>query len=267
MQDMAASNAGSAPTCQPIPGALQEPQGPSIIAPSGRLALTPHTNPQQKGVQISAKGQTSTPRSREEIRRLFTKRPALPHSATLQPTLAHSSHAYVQQPTSRLQHQVSSVPAQCQPIPISGPLPGSRIRTDAQHAGATHPHSNPGHVQHQALTGPADFQAPPSFRQFACPSSSLSAPASGQRSSGHSSHEHHALQRNSLPVQRASSASTGTCTEGKPPSGPTATSSGTGPSLHSGGGPMLRAEILMGPAATIEVNVRFHANIAAALKK
>ena len=29
----------------------------------------------------------------------------------------------------------------------------------------------------------------------------------------------------------------------------------------------MRAEILMGPAATIEVNVRYHDNIASALKK
>lgn len=256
MQDIAASIAGGQPICQPSRTAIPELQRPSITAQSDRLALTPFTNPLQ-----TVKGQASTPRSREEIRRLFTKKPTALQSASFQ----SNSSTHVQQPPSRLQRQKSAAPAQCHTIPSSGPLPGPPIHADGQHAGAIHQHSDPGHVQHQALIGPdADFQAPPSFRQFACPSSSLSAPTSGQRSSDHSRHEQHctAAQRNSAPASGASSA---TCAEG--PALPSTTASGAGPSIPSGGGPMMRAEILMGPAATIEVNVRFHANIAAALKK
>lgn len=261
MQDTAASTAGGQPNCQPSRAAIQGLQRPSVTAQSDRLALTPFTLPLQ-----NVKGQASTPRSREEIRRLFTKKPTPLQSASFQSTVS----THVQQPASRLQQQNSSVPAQCLPIASSGPLPGPPIHTEGQHAGAIQQHANPSRVQNQALIdSDADFQAPPCFRQFACPNSSLSAPTSSHRSSDDSRHEQHcaAPQRNSAPAQRMSGASAATCAEGPALPKPSTTSSGAGPSIPSGGGPMMRAEILMGPAATIEVNVRFHANIAAALKK
>ena len=256
MQETAASHAGCGSNYQPSRAAVSELQRPFITASSDRLALTPHTNPLP-----NMTGQSSTPRSRQEIRRLFTKRPALRQPANSESALAYLTS--VQQPSSRLQNHISSVPAACHPN--AGPVHEPHVQTENQHAAETHQHSIPDSVQNQALIGPdADFQAPPMFRQFACPSSSLSAPTSGQRSSGHSSQQQQctAAQRNSVPAQRTSAASITTFTEGNPASRPS-TTSGVGP----GGGPMMRAEILMGPAATIEVNVRFHANIAAALKK
>lgn len=229
-----------------------------ISAQGDSLALTPNT------VQLhNVPGQTSTPRSREEIRRLFTKRPASFQSANPQSSLAQPLS--VQQPPSRLQHQTSSGPAQYQPNACSRPLPGPHTYTQGQHAAAVHQHLLPGYVQDQALNGAdAEFQAPPSFRRYVCSGSSLSAPTNGLRSSGHISHEQQsaAPQRHSVPAQHIVKASSSTCTEGRPISRPS-TTSGAAPGV----GPMMRAEILMGPAATIEVNVRYHDNIASALGK
>ena len=241
---------------QPARAAVPGLQCPPITAQGDRIALTPNTV-----LLHDVAGQTSTPRSREEIRRLFTKRPASLHSANPRSTLAQPLS--VQQPPSRLQHQTSSGPTQYQPSSSSHPLPGSQMHTQGQHAAATCQHPMPGPVQKLALIGPdADFQAPPSFQQHACSGSSLSAPTNGHRSSGNSSHEQQSTvpQRSSMPAKHTSSASTST--EGMPISRPS-TTTGAAPGV----GPMMRAEILMGPAATIEVNVRYHDNIASALKK
>ena len=251
------------PHYQSARAAVPELQPPPITAQGDRLALTPNTTPLH-----NVAGQTRTPRSREEIRRLFTKRPSSLQSINPQSVLAQPLG--VQQPPSRLavgcswlQHQTSSGPIQHQPNSSAHPLPGPHMHTHGQHAAATRQHPLPSPVQNQALIGPdADFQAPPSFRQYACSGSSLSAPTNGHRSSGNSSHEQQstAPQRSSMPAQLTSSAST--ITEGRPISRPS-TTTGAVPGV----GPMLRAEILMGPAATIEVNVRYHDNIASALKK
>lgn len=258
MQEIAASHQLCESQRQPTRAAIPELQRPHFTGQGDRLALTPNTN-----TLHNAAGQTSTPRSREEIRRLFTKRPALLQSANPQSTLAQPLS--VQKPPSRLQHQTSSGPGQYQPNACSRPLPGPHTHTQGQHAAAMHQHLLHGPVQDQALIGPdAEFQAPPSFRRYACSSSSLSAPTNGHRGSGHSIHEQQSIapQRNSVPVQHTSGASISTCMEGQPISRPS-TTSGAAPGV----GPMMRAEILMGPAATIEVNVRYHDNIASALKK
>lgn len=254
MQAIAASHTWCEEQHQPTSAALPELQRPRNTAQGDRSTLTP--------VPLhNVAGQTSTPRSRDDIRQLFTKRPALLRSANPQSSMAQPTS--VQQPPSRLQHQIGSGPAQYQPNVSSRSLPGPHVHTEGQHAAAMHQHLLPGPVQIQPPIGPnAEFQAPPSFRQYACSGSSLSAPTSSHRNSGHSSHEQQctAPQRNSVPAQYTSGAVTST--EGRPISRPSITS-GAAPGV----GPMMRAEILMGPAATIEVNVRYHDHVATALNK
>lgn len=254
MQAVAASHTICEAHHQLTRAAVPELQRPRNSAQGDRLTLTP--------IPLhSVAEQTSTPRSREQIRQLFTKRPAMLRSENPQLTMAQP--ASVQKPPSRLQHQLSSGPAQHHPSVSSRPLPGPHVHTVGQHAAAMHQHPLPGPVQNQTLAGPdAEFQAPPSFRQYACSGSSLSAPTNGHRNSSHSSHEQQctAPQRNSVPAQYTSGAVTST--EVRPISRPSRTS-GAAPGV----GPMMRAEVLMGPAATIEVNVRHHDNVATALNK
>ena len=223
--------------------------------PSNSPANTPLALPLH-----SMAGQSSTPRSREEIRRLFTKRSS--HPADTHSTLTNPNRD--QQPSSRLQHQTGTLPA-------SDPGPHHE-HTGHNPAGAVQQHSMPAQIQHQALYAPdSDFQAPPSFRQFACSGDSLSGPGNQQppRSSCHSIDQRQstaptAQQHNSVSSRQNAAASNSQYPEAVLRA---SASSGDGPAGAGGAGPFMRAEIHMGPAATIEVNVRFHANIAAALKK
>ena len=216
---------------------------PKTTALAARSALTPQAAALQSGLV-----QTTTPRSREEIRKLFTRRSSSlqPAASLQQPStnLHGSSH-----PASRLQHH--SGPTSLEPEvpeaashfqPVVAPQPATQL-----------PHSRQavsGH--HEVTTAPAlGNPAPGAFGQYAYPGSSHQT----QRASGQSFHQ---PQRNSAPPQRTSGSSHGNLADA---------SAVARPSMSSGSGPTMRAEVLMGPAATIEVNVRFHANIAAALKR
>ena len=215
---------------------------------AGRSALTP-----QAAALQSSLVQTTTPRSREEIRKLFTRRSSsLQSAASLQQpstNLHGSSH-----PASRLQHH--SGPTRLEPVlpatashfqPALAPQPANQL-AHSHHAVSGH---------HEVTVAPAlGNQAPGTFGQYAYPGSSHHT----QRASGQSFHQSQQTvpQRNSVPPQRASGSSHGN---------PADASTVARPSMSSGSGPTMRAEVLMGPAATVEVNVRFHANIAAALKR
>ncbi len=221
---------------------------PKTIALAARSALTPQAAALQSGLV-----QTTTPRSREEIRKLFTRRSSsLQPAASLQQTstnLHGSSH-----PASRLQHH--SGPTRPEPAlpeaashfqPVLAPQPANQL-PHSHHAVSGH---------HEVTMAPAlGNQAPGTFGQYAYPGSSHQT----QRASGQSFHQSQQTvpQRNSAPPQRTSGSSHGNLADA---------SAVARPSMSSGSAPTMRAEILMGPAATIEVNVRFHANIAAALKR
>ena len=228
-----------------VPRAVVDPKTTALAA---RSALTPQAAALQSGLV-----QTTTPRSREEIRKLFTRRSlSLQPAASLQQpstNLHGSSH-----PASRLQHH--SGPTRLEPVlpetashfqPVLAPQPANQL--------AHSHHTVSGH--HEVTTAPAlGNQAPGTFGQYAYPGSSHQT----QRASGQSFHQSQQTvpQRNSAPPQRTSGSSHGNLADA---------SAVARPSMSSGPGPTMRAEVLMGPAATIEVNVRFHANIAAALKR
>jgi len=229
----------------PVHRAVVDPKTSTLAA---RSALTPQAAALQSGLV-----QTTTPRSREEIRKLFTRR-----SSSLQPaaSLQQSStnlHGY-SHPASRLQHH--SGPTTLEPVlpetaphfqPVLAPQPANQL-AHSHHAVSGH---------HEVTTASAlGNQAPATFGQYAYPGSSHQT----QRASGQSiQHSQQTVpQRNSAPPQRTSGSSYGNHADA---------SAVARPSMSSGPGPTMRAEVLMGPAATIEVNVRFHANIAAALKR
>lgn len=230
-----------------VPRAVVDPKTTALAA---RPALTPQAAALQSGLV-----QTATPRSREEIRKLFTRRSSsLQSAASLQQpstNLHGSSH-----PASRLQHH--SGPTRLEPVlpetdlhfqPVLAPQPANQL--------AHSHHVVSGH--HEDTTAPAlGNQAPGTFGHYAYPGSSSSHQT--QRASGQSFHQSQQIvpQRNSAPSQRTSGSSHGNLADA---------SAVARPSMSSGSGPTMRAEVLMGPAATIEVNVRFHANIAAALKR
>jgi len=220
-----------------VPRAVVDPKTTALAA---RSALTPQAAALQSGLV-----QTTTPRSREEIRKLFTRRSlSLQPAASLQQpstNLHGSSH-----PASRLQHH--SGPTRLEPVlpetashfqPVLAPQPANQL--------AHSHHTVSGH--HEVTTAPAlGNQAPGTFGQYAYPGSSHQT----QRASGQSFHQSQQTvpQRNSAPPQRTSGSSHGNLAD-----------------ASAVARPSMRAEVLMGPAATIEVNVRFHANIAAALKR
>ncbi|KAL0028605.1 hypothetical protein WJX79_005056 [Trebouxia sp. C0005] len=220
---------------------------PKTIALAARSALTPQAAALQSGLV-----QTTTPRSREEIRKLFTRRSSSlqPAASLQQPStnLHGSSH-----PASRLQHH--SGPTRLEPVlpeiashfqPVLVPQPANQL-AHSHHAVSGH--------HDIAMASALGDQAPGAFGQYAYPGSSHQT----QRASGQSFHQSQQTvpQRNSAPPQRTSASLHGDLADA---------SAVARPSMISGSGPTLRAEVLMGPAATVEVNVRFHANIAAALK-
>ncbi len=235
--------AGQLTTVQPqaLQSAAAQPVS-AVLAQNS--ALTPQTSTLQAGL-----GSTTTPRSRQEIRRLFTRK-----SAPLQPASCFNNQPH---PQSRLQHHGSTaVPELALPaLAVHQQQPSAPI----QHSGRLdhNQHSLPG--QNQTISGPGQScQAPASFGQYAYPGNSLPAVSNHQQRASDQSNqccEQTGPQRNSAAPQRASGASNGI------PSQANAV-----PRASVSSGPSMRAEILMGPAATIEVNVRFHANISAALK-
>jgi len=228
-----------------VPKAVVDPKTTALAA---RSAVTPQAAALQSGLV-----QSTTPRSREEIRKLFTRRSSSlqPAASLQQPStnLHGSSH-----PASRLQHH--SGPARLEPVlpetashfqPVLAPQPANQL-PHSHHAVSGH---------HEVTMAPAlGNQAPGTFGQYAYPGSSHQ----NQRASGQSFHQSQQIvpQRNSAPPQRTSGSSHSNLADA---------SAVARPSMSSGSGPTMRAEVLMGPGATIEVNVRFHANIAAALKR
>lgn len=219
---------------------------PAQIAPATSSAWTP----QAAAFQACA-AQTTTPRSREEIRRLFTRRSTpLQSTESQQPStsnLPHTSH-----PPSRLQHYSGPAGPELV-VPTTAPY---HQQTSAPQADDSFTHSHQAAPwQHQGQLAPAQGNhAPGSFGQFAYSTDSHS----NQRASGQSTHpsQQTGPQRNSVPSQGTSGGNS-RCTDAK---------AAARTSVSSGPGPSMRAEVLMGPAATIEVNVRFHASIATALK-
>ncbi|KAL0034775.1 hypothetical protein WJX77_006947 [Trebouxia sp. C0004] len=232
----------------PVHRAVVDPKTSALVAKS---ALNSQAAALQSGLV-----QTTTPRSREEIRKLFTRRSSsLQPAASLQEpstNLHGSSH-----PASRLQHH--SGPTRLEPVlpetaphfqPVLAPQTVNQLAHSHHHAVCGH------HEATQQLTASAlGNQAPATFGQYAYPGSSHQ----NQRASGQSFHQSQqpVPQRNSVPPQRTLGPSHGNHADA---------SAVARPSMSSGPGPTMRAEVLMGPDATIEVNVRFHANIAAALK-
>ena len=220
----------------------------SVFAGISRTATTPLASVLQADL-----GQTIPPRSREDIRKLFTRR-----STPLQPASSQQVSANFHQdppcyPLSRLQQHRSTAPHQ------SG-LPATAVHQQtcapAQHNSSLHQNQHASAVQHQAPNAPAGGgTVPAGFGQYAYPGSKLPTISNhqGQTSSGQS---HQQSQQTSLQHKSGAVNSVQAGASAVPRA-----------SVNSGPGPSMRAEILMGPAATIEVNVRFHANIAAALKR
>ena len=251
-QGTAPTNPGPRSDGPQFASAAVQVQGSISAAAGNSQTSTPHA-----AALSVLSGQNSTPRSREEIRRLFTKK-STPQSSANQSSLAPARRD--QHVTSRLHHQTGALPESgCVILPC----------IQAEHQPQAVTHHVPTTVSREATAhfpSDPDFQDPRTFRQFAYPGSSLSAPSTNptHRSSGHSSHHHQSTghqQRNSAPAQRNSDASKGS------QANTNTHVSGSGPPEAPGVGPFMRAEIQMGPAATIEVNMRFHANIAAAFQK
>ena len=208
------------------------------------LAVTSALTPQNSMLSTGPLHNT-TPRSREEIRKLFTRR-SMPLPAA---TSSSNLHNAAQLPSRLQNHSNTALPEAAQPgagLCQQQPLPAepSNSVTSSLHL-----------VPAQTSSCPAQgFHAPPVFGQYAYPGNTLPAGSSLQQ-------KHSSAQSEQRP-QRASGSSQNA-------SGTAARSqkeASAAPRTSVSSGPAMRAEILMGAAATIEVNVRYHANIAAALK-
>ena len=204
-------------------------QGAHIQQSAAPLLMTGTSNATpQAPVASMGPQQTFTPRSRDEIRRLFTKRPTPLQSASSQ------------QPAAK---------AHAEPMP-------SRLQQTSSLQGGQHAQQA---ASSSCLSG---GQAQQSFQQYACKGSAQ--PASSMQRS-HNSSGHSQQHSGSARVHKQTSSSQH--------KSPAPNSTHTGPSaaprasVTSAPCVSMRAEVLMGPAATIEVNVRFHDNIAIALKK